>query len=131
MTGVDLQSAHVAMPATTHRHGDLIPGTKEVVHEFCGGKHDDGRSLAVRVRVAGPLVDDEGAGSQGGGNRVRVVGQVLGVVHEGAKRVVAPPRGARLGILERLVLSAHRVVPVGAQTLDTRAHGHGQSDTLV
>lgn len=119
------------MRATTHRHGDLIPGTEEVVHELRGGVDDDGGALAIGEGVAGALVDDEGAGGQGGGDGVRVVGQVLGVVDEGAEGGVAPPRRALLRVLERLVLPAEPVVPVRPHPLHARAHGHRQRDALV
>lgn len=119
------------MSTTSHRHGNLIPDAQEIVHGLSSRVDNDGRGLAVGVGVAGTLVDDEGARRQGSRDGMRVVGEILGVVHEGAQRIVAPPGRALLRVLQRLVLPAHRVVPVGTQSLHARAHGHRERYALV
>ena len=125
------QSTHVAMGATPDAHGNLVRGAKPVVHQLRRGIHDHRRRLAIRERVARALVDDHGTRRQRGHDGVRIVREVLGVVHELAKRRVAPPPRAGLAVLQRLVLPAHGVVAIRARALHARRHGHGDGDAGI
>ena len=97
--GENSLSAHIAVSATPHRHSNFIACAQEIIHGLGSRIHEDCRALAIRERVARALIDHQRARRQRGGDGVCVVGEVLGVVDEGAESVVAPPGGALLRVL--------------------------------
>lgn len=109
-----LQSAHIAVAATTNRHRNLVRNTQPVVNKLRSRVHNNRSALRVSKLVTSALVNNKGARRNRSSNSMRVIRQILRVVDEGPQGIVRPPPRAALAVLERLVLPAQPVVPVRA-----------------